>query len=46
MYEKASATRANKFSGTGIENENISSKELAEELQKLKKKISTFLVNR
>ena len=30
MYEKASATSANKFSGTGIENENILSKELAE----------------
>ena len=32
--EKTSATRANKFAGSGIKNENISNKELAEELQK------------
>ena len=46
MYEKTSATCANKFSGTGTENENISRKELAEELRKLKKKENILLFNK
>ena len=32
--KKISGTRANKFSGSGIKNENISNKEIAEELHK------------
>ena len=31
FVDKSSTTRANKFSGSGIKNENISNKELAEE---------------
>ena len=46
MYEKTSATCANKFCGTGNENENISRKELAEELRKLKKKENILLFNK
>ena len=34
LDEKTSATGANKFAGSGIKNENISNKELAEDLQK------------
>ena len=34
FYKKPSATRAIKFAGSGIKNENISNQELAEELQK------------
>ena len=33
--KKASATRANKFAGSSIKSENISNKELAEEMHKL-----------
>ena len=45
--KKTSATRANKFTGSGIKNENSSNKQLAEELQKLvtrkfKKRIPSF----
>ena len=32
--KKTSATRANKFAGSGIENENLSDQQLAEELHK------------
>ena len=34
MIKKTSATRANKFAGSGIKNENILNKESAEELHK------------
>ena len=34
LTKKASATRANKFSGSGIKHENMSNKELGEELHK------------
>ena len=49
LIKKASATRANKFSGSRIKNENISNNELAEELhkpimRKFKKKKYTHLL--
>ena len=34
LIKKDSATRANKFAGCGIKNENISNKELTEEMHK------------
>ena len=50
--KETSATSANKFAGSGIKNENISNKELAEELhkpiiRKFKKRIvhSSFIDN-
>ena len=33
-HKETSATRANKFAGSGIKNENMSNKELAEKLHK------------
>ena len=49
--KKNSATRANKFAGSGVKNENILNKELAEEMHKpiirnFKKKKTTFFFYR